>query len=77
MYLVKCFAFGLSAILLLSACLDGDASSEAATGSCKLKSYTTDYDKSRMCIYSCKNGELEGRTRSASQGACLPHISGT
>ena len=73
---VKGLALGLSAVFLISACSDGDASSEATAGSCKLKSYTTDYDKSRMCIYTCANGELEGRTRSAAQGACLPTIPG-
>ena len=42
--------------------------------SCKLKSFTVNYDKSRMCIYTCKGGELEGRTRSQAQGDCLDYV---
>jgi hypothetical protein len=57
-------------------CSENGATTAGET-SCRLKSFTVDYDKSRMCIYSCKGGELEGRTRTAAQGACLQYISGS
>ena len=62
-----------AALLVLSACSEADSRIDNSA-SCKLKSYTVEYDKSRMCVYTCKGGELEGRTRSQAQGACLDYV---
>lgn len=66
-------AFVSFAVVVLGACGEGGSSYEGSA-SCKLKSFTVDHDKSRMCIYTCKGGELEGRTRSKAQGACLEYV---
>ena len=61
------------ALMVLSGCSDAGPA-VASNSSCKLKSSSVEYDKSRMCVYTCPGGELEGRTRTAAQGPCLDFV---
>ena len=71
---IRSIIFLSAALMVLSGCSDAGPRPVASNASCKLKSSNLEYDKSRMCIYTCKGGELEGRTRTAAQGPCLNYV---
>jgi hypothetical protein len=72
--MVRSAVFLSAALMILSGCSDAGPLPVASNASCKLKSFNVEYDKSRMCVYTCKGGELEGRTRTAAQGPCLNYV---